>query len=134
MKVGLLALEASHIFYLVAASRAWKKGYHAFAIALFAMVAVSMINHAAERSASDTSALEWFEKTTVIFVGTFALAQFAATIDAVAWALLGGSLVFFMIGHSAYYQTSRMGEYYAAHTLWHLGTGYALLRVVESAP
>ena len=127
-------MQISHLFYFLAATLAWEKGYKPFSLALFAMITVSMINHRAEEIyGDDTSALEWFEKTVVISVGTFAAIQFRDHVDIASWTILGFSIIFFAIGNSSFY-AGRKREYLTAHTIWHLGTGFAILRIVKSAP
>ena len=137
MKYGLLILQASHVFYFLAAIMSWEKGYRAFSLALFIMIAVSMVNHRSEERATstniDTSALEWFEKSVVIGVATFAAVQFNTYIDITSWILLGFSASFFILGHTSYY-AGRQKEYLTAHTIWHLGTGLAILRIIRATP
>jgi len=134
MHQGLLALQLSHVFYFIAGILAWQKGYKPFAVALFAMIVVSMVNHRAEQLHNiDSSALEWFEKTVVLAVGTFGAIQFRDNVDLTTWAILGFSIIFFVIGNNSYF-SGRSQEYLTAHTLWHVGTGISILRIVRSAP
>jgi hypothetical protein len=137
MRYGLLVLQFSHVFYFLAATMAWEKGYKAFSLALFLMIAVSMITHRSEEVSKttyvDTSALEWFEKSVVIGVATFSAVQFNTYIDITSWILLGFSAAFFVLGHTSYY-AGRQKEYLTAHTIWHLGTGLAILRVIKATP
>ena len=114
---------------------AWKKGYTAFSLTLFVMIAVSMINHRSEEELGiiDTSALEWFEKTVVVGVATYAAVQFNGNIDIASWIILGFSAGFFILGHTSYY-SGRQKEYLTAHTVWHLGTGLAILRIIQATP
>lgn len=132
-----MLLQFSHVFYFLAALMAWRKGYRAFALALFVMIVVSMVTHRQEEISkttyADTSALEWFEKTTVIFVATYSAVQFNHYIDITSWVLLAFSAIFFIFGHTSYY-SGRVREYLTAHTVWHLGTGLAILRVIKATP
>jgi hypothetical protein len=135
MRTDLLALQASHLFYFLSAISAWNKGYKGFSIVLFTMIAVSLVNHRAEQIYNiDSSALEWFEKIVVIITGTYAALLFREYIDATSWLLLGGSIVFFIIGAQEYYRPHGETAYISAHTMWHLGTGFAILRIISSAP
>lgn len=135
MKVDLLILQASHLFYFIAATIAWNKGYKGFSIALFVMIAVSLINHRAEELFNDdASALEWFEKIVVIVTGTYGAVIFREHIDVQSWLILSLSIIFFCIGSLEYYRPGAKNNYIFAHTLWHIGTGYAIVRIVSAAP
>ena len=135
MNRDLLFLQASHVLYFVAALGAWNKGYRGFSLALFAMIAVSLANHRYEQIRGvDASALEWFEKTLVIITGIYGAILFREYIDRTTWLILGGSIILFWIGHIEYYQVNGDRAYTFAHTLWHISTGFAILRIISNAP
>lgn len=135
LNVNLISLQASHIFYFLAAIGAWNKGYKGFSLVLFAMIAISLMNHRAEQVYGiDASALEWFEKIVVIVTSTYGAVIFRESVDRTSWLLIGASILFFIIGHAEYSLPNGKGAYISAHTLWHLGTGYALMRIVSTAP
>jgi hypothetical protein len=131
MDGGLAVLEFSHVFYFWAAIVAWRKGYILYSIILFLTVTVSMINHYVEQT-NDATALEWFEKTVVIIMATYTIVAFRTKIDSISWVIFAISLVCFTIGHSTYEHQERY-TYLIAHTLWHLGTGYAILRTIYNS-
>ena len=129
-------LQASHLLYIYAAVKAWNKGYRKYSSLLAFMIFVSLLNHREESKHGYTphsDALEWFEKTIVLITFTAGAVQFRGSIDLASWVLLLVSALFFLVGHTSYY-SGEMRAYTAAHTLWHLGTGYALLKVISNAP
>lgn len=132
IKRDLLILEFSHLFYFLGALLAWKKGYIAYSLVLFLTLLVSIVNHYVEQF-NDASALEWFEKTVVIIMATYTLVGFRLYIDSIGWGVLAISVLCFCIGHSSYYLQEK-NAYLIAHTLWHLGTGYVVLRTIQNAP
>jgi len=125
----------SHALYLYAAVVAWTKKYYSYSAAMFGMVAFSLVNHRIEEVYNDDKSLfEWFEKTSVLTVALLTTIQFRSNIDAASWALLSASLLLFLIARKAYYTPGGKDEYFLAHTVWHLGTGFVIIRIVEAAP
>jgi uncharacterized oligopeptide transporter (OPT) family protein len=102
---------------------------------MFAMVGLSLVNHRIEEVYNDDrSVYEWLEKTSVATVAIATILQFRSQIDSFSWVFLSISLLLFLYAHKAYYLPGKKGEYIFSHTIWHLGTGVVIVRIIDNAP
>jgi len=135
MRVDLLILQATHAFYIVAAAKAWNKGYRGFSLFLSFMIIVSMLNHRQEQMNpfQKISSLEIFERGYVLGTALFAAIQFRQYIGWENWILLGLALVFYVRGDEDYYKRE-MNSYVGLHSVWHVLTGWVIIRIVDASP
>ena len=127
-------LALSHFVFLLAGIHAWRKKYYLFSSLLFGMVVVSLLNHELEEiyHYNDTTAIEWFEKSFSFSLIVASIIQFHDYFDAEIVTLFTLSLVAFFIGRFAYISSHEM--YVVIHSFWHLGSGYALLKLLDKLP
>ena len=127
-------LALSHFLFLLAGVKAWTKKYYLFSSLLFGMVVISLLNHELEEiyHYNDNTAIEWFEKSFSFSLIVGAIIQFHNYFDLQIVTLFILSLLAFFIGRFVYSSSHR--TYIVSHSLWHLGSGYALLRLIEKLP
>jgi len=135
MRWDLALLQSTHALYVVAAAKAWGKGYRGFSVFLSVMIGISLLNHRQEQlhPYQRTSRLEIFERLYVLGTSAYAAIQFREYIGWKNWTLLGLASIFYVSGDVDYYKRE-MSAYVALHSVWHLVTGWVLIRIVDAAP
>ena len=128
-----LLLQFSHIIFFYAAYKAWKKKYYLFSCVLLGMLVISISTHYLEElyKYNDNTFIEWFEKAYALTTLIFSIIIFRKyfTLEIISYFLI--STVFFIMSRNYYLKTHE--NYLLYHTVWHLGSGYALLKLIENA-
>jgi hypothetical protein len=125
-----LPIQFSHAFYLIAAIKAWNKGYTIYSSFLFSLVVVSSIHHVFE----DTSRIfDFFEGNLLIAFAIYSFIEFRKTIKYTHIILF---CVFLLLNRLAYVnkQKRKLNYYALYHSIWHLGSGLVLINIVDKAP
>lgn len=138
MKYDLFFLQSSHALYVLASIKAWQKGYRGFSIFLTVMIALSLINHTREQmhpysNALSNEVVEWMEKLYVGATIAYAAIEFRRFISQSNWIFIGICLFVYFYSDLQYY-LKNMFSYVIFHSLWHLGTGSILIRIIDASP
>jgi hypothetical protein len=126
-------LQFSHVIFFYAAYRAWKKRYYLFSSVLLGLLVVSIATHHLEElyKYNDNTLIEWFEKAYALTALILSIIIFRKyfTLEVIFLFLI--SIGFFLVSRNMYLINHK--HYLVYHTVWHVGSGFALLRLVENA-
>jgi hypothetical protein len=126
-------LQVSHVVFFYAAYKAWKKKYYLFSCILLGMIVISIATHYLEElyNYNDETIVEWLEKAYALTTLIFAIVIFRKffKFEIVCYFLI--ATVFFFVSRRMY--VTRHNNYLVYHTVWHLGSGYALLKLIDNA-
>ena len=138
MRSDIFLLESSHALYVVASIKSWNKGYRAYSLFLNVMIVLSMVNHNQEQlfpysKQKSIEFVEWFEKMYVYATILYSSLQFRNHISWKNWVFLILCLGIYYFSNVEWY-LKNMFSYVLLHTIWHLGTGLILIRIIDESP
>jgi hypothetical protein len=129
--MSLAALEVSHGLYLLAAYRAWKKGYEGYGGLLSSVIILSIYHHWSQETSGSSHAFDFIEGQGVNIVALVTAIQFRKSITMTEVWLLVGASIFYVFAH---FSKRHSATYVINHSLWHIFSSLVILGIVDKAP
>jgi hypothetical protein len=126
-------LQFSHVIFFYAAYNAWKKRYYLFSCVLLGLLVISIATHHLEEiyNYNDNTFIEWFEKAYALTTLILSIIIFRKFFTPDVFCLFFISIVIYLLSRNMYLTSHK--HYLVYHTIWHIGSGFALLRLIENA-